>query len=121
MQSEISSTNSNLNMTSGRGFIMVINESGERKQVKIEDYYKSQNHEDEIIPDGFKYDLSWDISHGFTEAKNAFGLIESNTNYKVQSEEFRETGYMDLEEARQRLHARIDKLEEFSQKRKKCP
>lgn len=52
-----------------------------------------------------------------SDVPNAFDQIEDKMNSELQGEEFQETGYMDLEEARQRLHAQIDKLEQISQSR----
>ena len=64
-----------------RGYIMVINSKGERKRVKISDYNKANKLNEAHTNNDFKYDLEWDLSHGFTEAKKAFSDIE-NGNYK---------------------------------------
>lgn len=64
-----------------RGYIMVINSNGERKCVKAEEYNKSQkNNKDKTSLNGFKYDLAWDLLHGFTEANKAFNNIENGNN-----------------------------------------
>lgn len=58
---------------------MVINNYGDRKQIKIEDYNRFQKFdEDNADIRGFKYDLAWDLSHGFTEANDAFHDIENS-------------------------------------------
>lgn len=67
----------NMDVANTRGYIMVINSNGERKRVKVEKYNKSQKiNEDNTILNGFKYDLAWDLSHGFTEGRQAFENIE---------------------------------------------
>lgn len=54
-------TNSHLIMdrNNSRGYIRVINSKGDRKQVKVEDYYKSKNYNatDANMTD-YKYDLA---------------------------------------------------------------
>lgn len=57
-----------------RNYIMVINSKGERKQVKVSDYNKK--HKPKNLH-GYRYDLEWDLTHGFTEAGKAFEAIES--------------------------------------------
>ena len=64
-----------------RGCIMVVNSKGERKRVKVEDYNKLKDiNEDDANIEGYKCDLEWDISHGFTEANKAFYEIEKDNN-----------------------------------------
>lgn len=68
-----------MDKNNSRGYIIVINSKGGRKQVKVEDYNKSNNlNEDNINMSDYKYDLAWDLSHGFTEANKAFSDIEKN-------------------------------------------
>lgn len=70
-----------MDRTNTHGYIMVINSNGERKCVKVEEYNKSQKiNEDKTSIKGFKYDLAWDLSHGFTEANKAFDDIENGNN-----------------------------------------
>lgn len=54
-----------------RGYIMVINDEGIRKKVSLSDFNAGK-------VEGFKYDLQWDLSHGFKEAKKAFDDIEKS-------------------------------------------
>ena len=60
-----------------RGYMVVINESGERKQIKVKDYNRMKGTENEVGLCDYKYDLKWDLSHGFTEACKAFDDIEN--------------------------------------------
>lgn len=55
----------------GRGKIMAINSHGERRKIDLADFNRSKTRD-------YKYDLAWDLSHGFTEANKAFGEIENS-------------------------------------------
>lgn len=60
------------------GYIVVKNKEGHRKKVKISDYNEfQQNPIEGHSLCGYKYDLEWDLSHGFTEANKAFEEIEN--------------------------------------------
>lgn len=68
--------------TPSRGYIMVVNDNGDRKKVKVSDYNQKHNlNESSNELQGYTYDLEWDLSHGFTEANKAFYDIE-NGNIK---------------------------------------
>lgn len=60
---------------------MVINSKGERKRVKVDDYNKSKMLNDNKMGlNDYRYDIAWDLSHGFTEANQAFESIEKVYN-----------------------------------------
>lgn len=64
-----------------RGYIMVINHKGERKRVKVDNYNKSKMlNDDKMGLNDYRYEIAWDLSHGFTEANQAFEFIEKACN-----------------------------------------
>lgn len=59
-------------------YIVVKNEEGHRKQVKISDYNEFQKNRVKGHPlYGYEYDLEWDLSHGFTEVNKVFERIRN--------------------------------------------
>ena len=67
------------------GYIVVKNKEGHRKKVEISDYNEFQKNPIEGHPlYGYKYDLEWDLSHGFTEVNKVFEEIKSKYKYVVK-------------------------------------
>lgn len=67
------------------GYIVVKNQDGLRKQVKISDYNESRLDSAHPLSE-FRYDLEWDLGHGFTEARKAFEEIEGKSLHSIEAE-----------------------------------
>ena len=63
-------------------YIVVNNQEGHRKQVKISDYNEFQKHPTEGHPlSGYEYNLDWYLTHGRKEINQMFRDIENGISY----------------------------------------
>lgn len=69
------------------GYIIVKNQDGLRKQVPISDYNESRMVSAHPLSE-FHYDLEWDLSHGFTEARKTFAEIENSSIHRSRNKEW---------------------------------